>query len=157
MVSYAEKYEKFTMIEQIVKQYGLVIFWLRLSNVMPYNVFNYFVGLTSVRLIDYVIAHLGMIPGIALFCFIGGSVAEIIDIVETGITNNIAFVTVFIITLVISIIAIILISYCAKKKWDSMVESINNRGKLDSDAEIASEMQIMNTATTSSSAEYLRV
>ena len=83
--------------------------------------------------------------------------AEIIDIVETGVTNNIAFVTVFVITLVISIIGIIVISYCAKQKWDTMVESINNKGTLDSDDELASEMQIMNTNTTSASAEYLRV
>ena len=57
-----KKYPKFIIIEKIVKEYGFsVTFWLRLSSITPYNVFNYFMGLTSVRLRDYVFAHTGMV------------------------------------------------------------------------------------------------
>ena len=62
VVSYANKYPKFIIIDRVVKEYGFsVTFWLRLSSITPYNVFNYFMGLTSVRLIDYMLANFGMV------------------------------------------------------------------------------------------------
>eukprot|EP00483_Globobulimina_turgida_P008503 UN08520 len=90
VVSYTKKYDKFAIIEMIVKEYGFsVTFWLRLSSITPYNVFNYFMGLTSVKLIDYIFAHIGMIPDVAVYCFIGGSISEIIDIAETGFADHV--------------------------------------------------------------------
>ena len=58
----SKRYPIFNIIESIVKEYGFsVTFWLRLSSLTPYNVFNYFMGITSVRLMDYVLAHIGMV------------------------------------------------------------------------------------------------
>eukprot|EP01084_Bolivina_argentea_P276530 471861_1 len=154
VVSYATKYDKFQIIEEIVKSYGFsVTFWLRLSSITPYNVFNYFMGLTSVRLIDYIFAHLGMIPDTAVYCFIGGSISEIVEIAQTGVVDNIAFITILIITLVISIIGMITISYFAKKKWNKMVKHIKDK-KPAYDDETVSEMQ---TVYSHISSEYMRV
>ena len=46
------------------------------------------------------------IPDIALYCFIGGSLSEIIDIAETGLTDRTAFIVVLAVTLVLSIIGV---------------------------------------------------
>ena len=48
-----------------------VVFLLRLSPVIPFNVLNYALGLTQVRLIDFVIASIGMIPGTLLYVYTG--------------------------------------------------------------------------------------
>jgi len=151
VVSYAHKYPKFQIIDQVVKEYGFsVTFWLRLSSITPYNVFNYFMGLTSVRLIDYILAHIGMIPDIAVYCFIGGSISEIVDIAQTGVGDNIAFIIVLCTTLIISIIGMIIISYYAKKRFDQMVKTVKSmRVESDSfdlydDDDMCSEMRVIN-------------
>ena len=48
-----------------------VVFLLRLSPVIPFNVLNYALGLTQVRLIDFVVASIGMIPGTLLYVYTG--------------------------------------------------------------------------------------
>src|SRR5947199_304037 len=47
------------------------VFLLRLSPVVPFNVLNYALGLTSVRFGDYLVASLGMIPGTLLYVYYG--------------------------------------------------------------------------------------
>eukprot|EP01083_Nonionella_stella_P000729 2084_1 len=128
VVSWASQYDKFEIIEKIVKEYGFsVTFWLRLSGITPYNVFNYFMGLTSVTLMDYVLAHTGMIPNVVLGCFIGGSVSELVSIAETGVGDNQVFMIVLISTLAISIVGMITISCFAKKKFDRMVQEVKEQ------------------------------
>ena len=48
-----------------------VVFLLRLSPVIPFNVLNYALGLTQVRLIDFVVASIGMIPGTLMYVYTG--------------------------------------------------------------------------------------
>ncbi len=53
---------------------------LRLSPVVPFNVLNYALGLTQVRLVDYVAASVGMMPATLLYVYSGkvlGDVAAI--------------------------------------------------------------------------------
>ncbi len=54
-----------------------IVFLLRLSPVFPYNLLNYALGLTRVRFIDYVVASLGMIPGIFLYVYMGRIVGDV--------------------------------------------------------------------------------
>jgi uncharacterized membrane protein YdjX (TVP38/TMEM64 family) len=49
-----------------------LIFLLRLSPVIPFNLSNYFYGLTAVKFWPYVLASwIGMIPGTFLYVYIG--------------------------------------------------------------------------------------
>lgn len=50
---------------------------LRLSPLIPFNVFNYVMGLTKVSLKDYAIGGLGMIPGTAVYVYIGATGAAL--------------------------------------------------------------------------------
>ena len=65
--------EKFRKIDSAIGQQGAkLVFLLRLSPVIPFNLSNYFYGLTSVKFWPYVLASwIGMMPGTFLYVYIG--------------------------------------------------------------------------------------
>ena len=69
----ARQNEKFRRIDNAIGKEGAkLIFLLRLSPVIPFNLSNYLYGLTSVRFWSYVLASwVGMIPGTFLYVYIG--------------------------------------------------------------------------------------
>jgi len=69
----AQRNEKFRKIDNAVGQQGArLIFLLRLSPVVPFNLSNYFYGLTGVKFWPYVLASwIGMMPGTLLYVYIG--------------------------------------------------------------------------------------
>ena len=69
----ARRNEKFREIDNAIgKQGAKLIFLLRLSPVIPFNLSNYFYGLTGVKFWRYVLASwIGMIPGTFLYVYIG--------------------------------------------------------------------------------------
>ncbi len=73
--------ERFAAIDRAVGAEGLkIVFLLRLSPVFPFNLLNYSLGLTQVRLVDYFVASIGMLPGSLLYVYTGkvaGDVAAI--------------------------------------------------------------------------------
>ena len=63
---------RFAAIDKAIAEQGRrVVFLLRLSPVIPFNVLNYALGLTQVRVVDFLIASLGMIPGTLLYVYTG--------------------------------------------------------------------------------------
>ncbi len=69
----AQRNEKFRRIDNAIgKQGAKLILLLRLSPVIPFNLSNYFYGLTGVRFWPYVLASwIGMMPGTFLYVYIG--------------------------------------------------------------------------------------
>jgi len=67
--------EKFRKIDNAIGAQGAkLIFLLRLSPVIPFNLSNYFYGLTSVKFWPYVLASwIGMMPGTFLYVYIGAA------------------------------------------------------------------------------------
>lgn len=69
---------RFERIDAAIGRSGRkIVFLLRLSPVLPYNLLNYALGLTRVRLRDYVIASLGMLPGTFLYVYSGRVVGDV--------------------------------------------------------------------------------
>lgn len=63
---------RYAAIDRAVAAEGLkIVTLLRLSPVFPFNALNYALGLTRVRLRDYVAACLGMLPGTLLYVYYG--------------------------------------------------------------------------------------
>jgi uncharacterized membrane protein YdjX (TVP38/TMEM64 family) len=63
---------RFAAIDRAVAEQGLkIVTLLRLSPVFPFNLLNYSLGLTRVRLVDYVLACFGMLPGTLLYVYYG--------------------------------------------------------------------------------------
>jgi uncharacterized membrane protein YdjX (TVP38/TMEM64 family) len=65
--------DKFRRIDTAIGKQGTkLIFLLRLSPVIPFNLSNYFYGLTAVKFWPYVLASwIGMMPGTFLYVYIG--------------------------------------------------------------------------------------
>ncbi|MEM9177132.1 MAG: TVP38/TMEM64 family protein [Myxococcota bacterium] len=78
---------RFAAIDRAVGKEGRkIVFLLRLSPIFPFNLLNYALGLTQVRLVDYVIASVGMLPGTLLYVYTGkliGDVAAVAGGVQT--------------------------------------------------------------------------
>ncbi len=82
VVGRAARHPRFAAIDEGVGRAGFrIVALLRLSPVFPFNLLNYALGLTRVRLRDYVVASfLGMLPGTALYVYLGslaGSASEL--------------------------------------------------------------------------------
>ena len=73
-----EENPRFAAVDSAVGENGFkVIFLLRLSPVFPFTLLNYALGLTRVRLRDFVLASfLGMLPGTFMYVYFGSSVAN---------------------------------------------------------------------------------
>jgi uncharacterized membrane protein YdjX (TVP38/TMEM64 family) len=66
---------RYDAVERAVSAEGRrIVFFLRLSPLVPFNLLNYALGLTTVSLADYVIASVGMIPATLVYAY-GGKVA----------------------------------------------------------------------------------
>jgi uncharacterized membrane protein YdjX (TVP38/TMEM64 family) len=69
----ARRNERLCKIDNAISKQGAkLIFLLRLSPVIPFNLSNYFYGLTAVKFWSYVLASwIGMMPGTLLYVYIG--------------------------------------------------------------------------------------
>jgi uncharacterized membrane protein YdjX (TVP38/TMEM64 family) len=72
---------RFAAIDRAVGAEGLkIVTLLRLSPVFPFSLLNYALGLTRVRLADYLLGMIGIIPGTLLYVYygkVGGDVAAL--------------------------------------------------------------------------------
>lgn len=69
---------RFVAIDRAIGESGFkIVLLLRLSPIVPFNLLNYALGLTRVRLRDYVLASfLGMLPGTVLYVYLGSVVTS---------------------------------------------------------------------------------
>lgn len=89
---------RFRALDRAAGREGFVIVLLaRLSPVFPFNVLNYGLGITSVRLRDYFFASwIGMFPGTVLYVYIGSLAKNLAELtsgeLETGAAGGALFV-----------------------------------------------------------------
>jgi uncharacterized membrane protein YdjX (TVP38/TMEM64 family) len=70
--------ERFAGIDRAIGASGLkIVMLLRLSPVVPFNLLNYALGITSVRLRDFVLACVAMLPGTLLYVYYGRVVGDV--------------------------------------------------------------------------------
>jgi uncharacterized membrane protein YdjX (TVP38/TMEM64 family) len=68
-----KKNPRFAAIDQAIGRQGWkIVGLLRLSPLIPFNLSNYFYGITSIRFVEYVVVSaVGMIPGTLLYAYLG--------------------------------------------------------------------------------------
>jgi uncharacterized membrane protein YdjX (TVP38/TMEM64 family) len=70
--------ERFAAIDRAIGASGLkIVVLLRLSPVVPFNLLNYALGITSVRFVDYLIGCAAMLPGTLLYVYYGRVIGDI--------------------------------------------------------------------------------
>jgi len=108
---------RFRAIDRAVEREGLkIVTLLRLAPVFPFNLLNYALGLTKVRLAHYLLACLGMIPGTFLYVYYGkalGSLAAVAGGVE--IEKGVGYWTVFILGLAATVAVTVIVTRIARR------------------------------------------
>ena len=131
----AEKYPIIKAIDKAIENEGLKLtLLLRLSPLIPFNMFNYLMGITGVKFKDYCIGSCGMIPGTLVYVFIGTSIASIADIASgnTGEDegNKVLVLVLFIVGSVLACVGIVYVSIVAKRQLDIQLKLVEEeKGK----------------------------
>jgi uncharacterized membrane protein YdjX (TVP38/TMEM64 family) len=79
------KYPKFEAIDRAIAKNGFkIVLLMRLNPIfLPFAVLNYALGLSRVRLRDYILASwIGMLPATTLYVYLGSSVRNISDLLQ---------------------------------------------------------------------------
>ena len=77
------QYPHFARFEYVVASHGAkLMFLIRLSPFIPFNLFNYATGLTNVSFKDYLIGLFGIIPGNTLYVYIGTAFESVEEVLR---------------------------------------------------------------------------
>lgn len=79
-----KKYPQAATIDRAIEKNGFkVVVLLRLQPVLPFNMLNYALGLTSIRLRDYMLASwIGMFPATVLYVYLGSIMNDVSDLLR---------------------------------------------------------------------------
>jgi len=101
------------------------VFLLRLSPVFPFNLLNYSLGLTKVRLSHYILASfIGMLPGTFLYVYLGSLVTSASELLggkagDAGVGQQILYYGGLVATLAVTI----LITRIARKALSQKIKT----------------------------------
>jgi uncharacterized membrane protein YdjX (TVP38/TMEM64 family) len=87
-----KKYPQAATMDRAIEKNGFkVVILLRLQPVLPFNMLNYALGLTSIRLRDYMLASwIGMFPATVLYVYLGSIMNDVSDLVRGRPNSGVA-------------------------------------------------------------------
>ena len=100
----------------VVKDSAWIMFLLRLSPLVPYNLLNYALALSGVNYRDYLLASVGMIPAILMYAYYGtvaGDVTRVLAVVSPR--RGTEYYVLLVVGLIATFVATHMISRAAKK------------------------------------------
>ena len=114
-------------VDAAVGQSGFkIVLLLRLSPLFPFNVLNYTLGLTRVRLRDFVLGSwIGMLPGTALYVYIGSLVTSASELASgdhqsSGVAGRVLLV----VGLVATLAVVVLVTRIARKALKHALDQV---------------------------------
>jgi uncharacterized membrane protein YdjX (TVP38/TMEM64 family) len=117
---------KFAAIDEAIGRRGFyIVFLIRLSPVFPFTLLNYALGLTRVKLRDYIVASfLGMIPGTFLYVYLGSLITSAAQLLSgkrpaAGVWGEVLFIA----GLVATVIVTWVITRIARRALDRALQS----------------------------------
>ncbi|MBX7165453.1 MAG: TVP38/TMEM64 family protein [Pirellulales bacterium] len=108
---------RFQAIDEAVARQGFKIVLLtRLSPVFPFNVLNYALGLTRVRLRDYVLASwIGMLPGTLMYVYLGSAARSFAELLQGHRPRSTAEYLLFVLGLIVTVLLTVVVTRIARK------------------------------------------
>lgn len=88
---------------------------LRLCPLIPFNAFNYVMGVTAVTFKDYAIGGVGMIPGTIVYVFVGTTIGNIADAASGEFEGGTVTLVLLIVGTVLAFAAIVYITIVVKR------------------------------------------
>ena len=103
---------RFRALDQATRHEGfLIVFLTRLSPLFPFNLINYGLALTSVRLRDYFFASwLGMLPITILYTYVGSVAKNLTDLTSDGLQRGAFGRTLVLVGLAASVVLTVLVT-----------------------------------------------
>ena len=83
---------------------------MRLCPLIPYNAYNYVLGVTSVKFVDFALGGVGMIPGCFIYVFLGTTIGSINEAVDGDYEHGTLFLIFLICGSISALAAMILIT-----------------------------------------------
>ena len=112
----AQKYRVINAIDKVLEKEGLKFtFLLRLCPLIPFNAFNYIMGITSVTFKAYAIGGIGMIPGTIVYVFVGTTISNISAAASGDFEGGTATLVLLIVGTVLAFAAIIYVTIVVKR------------------------------------------
>lgn len=101
-----------------------IVLLLRLSPVIPFNLLNYALGLTRVRLGAYVLASwLGMLPGTILYVYLGSTLRSLADVAAGTVEGSAVQTLFFGVGLGLTVAAAWVVARAARRALDEIVHT----------------------------------
>jgi uncharacterized membrane protein YdjX (TVP38/TMEM64 family) len=128
-----EKYPNFAAIDRAIEKNGFkMILLLRLQPVVPFNLLNYALGLTRIRLRDYVMASwIGMFPATVLYVYLGSVLHSVSDLLQGHLGSGKWGAILFWAGLAAAIVLVVYIGRIARK---ALQEELGNSPALTTEA-----------------------
>ena len=92
-----------------------IVFLLRLSPIMPFNVLNYALGLTAIRLTDFLVALAGTLPGTIVYAYAGKVMGELAVAGPAEVPKNAAYYASLLAGLVATVAATFVVTRAARR------------------------------------------
>jgi uncharacterized membrane protein YdjX (TVP38/TMEM64 family) len=107
---------RFAAIDDAVARDGRrIVFLLRLSPVLPFNLLNYALGVTRVRLADFVLGCAGMLPGTVLYVYYGKLAGDVAGAVGGAAPRGAGYYAVLALGLAATILVTVLVTRLARR------------------------------------------
>ena len=111
-------------IDAAVEREGIkLVVLLRLSPLFPFNVLNYALSLTRVRLRDYVLGSaVGMLPGTALYVYLGSLATAAAGLSSASDAGGGARLALYVAGFVATVVVVVVAARAARRAVDSQLE-----------------------------------
>jgi len=118
------KYKVLSALDTVLQTKGLqVVILLRLSPIIPFNIFNFVMGSTSCSFKDYFLGTvIGIIPGTFAFVFIGAAIGDATsnNSCDDSPSDNLIRTIILVVGIICTIVAVVIITIFARKEWTKL-------------------------------------
>jgi len=123
----AEQYPVFKAVDSAIGKKGLyMVFLLRLSPVIPFNILNYALALTAVSFPSYAIATwIGMMPGTFMYIYIPWAAIHAATTQKTA--NLVQDILLYGVGSVVTIIVVVFVTILARRTIKKAMEEMENK------------------------------
>ncbi len=117
-------FERWTQFDQAIAIRGFyVVLLMRLSPIFPFNLLNYFLGLTKIRFAHYVLASwLGMAPATLLYVYLGSIASSTTDALLSGNGNTMGQNALIVVGLIATLVLVIVLARLASATLTKQIQ-----------------------------------
>ena len=107
-----------------------------MSPLIPFNLYNYGMGVTGVKLWHYIVGGLGMIPGITIYVYFGTAISNVADVVQGKFEGGWLQIVLLVVGTIFAIVAVVIVSWMAKRAiWKVLKEDKEKKRKAQEEEE----------------------